>query len=127
MVYNTSMVGLQTMSSFSPVALTVVVMIAIVLTIFIVSIRFRMFLIGAAATGIGYGIYCLARTIVTSKISGDGTIWNNWVWATIFVIVSIVVGAIMYSIPSVNQWMKGFDDKEVVAEVAIKKDKESKN
>lgn len=106
MVYNTTISGLQTTSSFSPLALTIIIMIAIIVTIFIVSVRFKMFLIGAFVCGISYGIYRLARTIANNKISGDGVIFNNWLWATGFVIVSIVVGAILYTIPAVKKFIK---------------------
>jgi hypothetical protein len=111
MVYNTSMAGLQTTSSFSPLALTIVIMVAIIITVIIVSIRFRLFLMGAAVTGATYGIYCLARSIANNKISGDGALFNNWVWATGFVVVSIFVGAALYTIPAVNKFIKGLDNE----------------
>lgn len=114
MVYNTSMSGLQTMSSFSLLPITIVVMIALIATLLVVFKNFRLFLMGAISTGATYGIYRLAKTIANNKISGDGTIWNNWLWATGFVVVSIIVGALLYTIPSVNKFIKSFDKEEKV-------------
>jgi hypothetical protein len=129
-VLNTTMAGVTSISStmsVSPIFLIIVVMIAIILTLFMIYKSFRLFISGAIVTGILVGIYKLAGGIVNNHISGDGTQWNLLWISVAFVIVSIMVGAILYTIPSTNQLLKSFDEDKSIVTKKNKKNKGEKN